>query len=237
MEYSLETLGYIHSPFKQKFAIPRQPGLANAKGYIEFVSPFNNENMLDGTEGYSHLWLLFVFHKNIEKGWKARVKAPRLGGNATTGVFATRATHRPNSIGMSVVKNLGVEKTPTGTILRVSGVDLVDQTPIVDIKPYIPYADCVKEATAEITQKASIPSLPVTYSQVAAAQLKVHASHYPDLAELVENILAQDPRPAYRHSLSHDPRIYKVALYNLDVCWRVEGGGVVVTEIAQVSAE
>ena len=121
--FSLEAIATVATPFKQKFAIPRQPNLANAEGVITFEEGFTDINLLKGIENYSHLWLLFIFHQNIERGWKNTVKAPRLGGNATMGVLASRSTHRPNGIGMSVVKNKGVVSSNGKTQLVVEGVD------------------------------------------------------------------------------------------------------------------
>ena len=158
--FSLEAIATVATPFKQKFAIPRQPNLANAEGVITFKEGFNDINLLKGIENYSHLWLLFIFHQNIERGWKNTVKAPRLGGNATMGVLASRSTHRPNGIGMSVVKNKGVVSSNGQTQLVVEGVDLVDGTPLVDIKPYIAYADSVPSASDNLDDINPIPKPP-----------------------------------------------------------------------------
>ncbi|OFC69494.1 tRNA (N6-threonylcarbamoyladenosine(37)-N6)-methyltransferase TrmO [Alteromonas confluentis] len=224
-------IGTIETPFKQKFAIPRQPNLADARGIITFGDEFADPRAFEDIENYSHLWLLFYFHETAERGWKPAVKAPRLGGNATTGVFASRSTHRPNSIGMSVVKNNGVTVKNGKAILRVSGVDLVSGTPILDIKPYIAYADAISSATDSITAVAPIPALTVTLSSQAQQCCQQLHNDFPDLESLIRAVLAQDPRPAYKQKLQCDPKTYKVMLYNFDISWRVTNDGVVVEAI------
>jgi tRNA-Thr(GGU) m(6)t(6)A37 methyltransferase TsaA len=146
-QFPLSAIGHIQTPFKQKFAIPRQPNLAKAKGQVVLAPDFDDPRVFKGLEVFSHVWLLFLFHENLDKGWKPSVKAPRLGGNATLGVFASRSTHRPNGIGMSAVKNLGSDIVDGKLTLHVEGVDLLDGTPIIDIKPYLPYADALPHAS------------------------------------------------------------------------------------------
>ena len=139
----LNAVAICRTPYKQKFGIPRQPGLVNAVGYIEFEPAFNHIDAVRGIEQYSHLWLLFCFHENLAQGWKTTVRPPRLGGNEKLGVFATRSTFRPNGIGQSVVKLHGVIQRKGKVCLVISGMDLLDGTPIVDIKPYIPFSDAI----------------------------------------------------------------------------------------------
>src|SRR5690554_2613706 len=133
MKWSLDTLGIIHSCYQEKFAVPRQPGLApSAQATLELLPPYNQPECMEGLEDFSHLWLTFLFHQNLEQGWKPRVRPPRLGGNQKIGVFASRSTFRPNGLGLSVVKLESIE-LQQGVKLHLSGVDLVDGTPIVDI--------------------------------------------------------------------------------------------------------
>jgi tRNA-Thr(GGU) m(6)t(6)A37 methyltransferase TsaA len=229
--YSLSPIATISTPFKQKFAIPRQPGLANAPGKITFLPGFDDPYMLDGIEGFSHLWLLFIFHQTLQRGWKSKVKAPRLGGNNSIGVLATRSTHRPNGIGMSVVKNKGLVKESNGTFLAVEGVDLVDATPIVDIKPYLPYADSITEATDILSNHPPIPSREVVFDETVSSAVHNVEKYHAGFTALLTNVLSQDPRPAYKHKIDSDPKTYKVALYDVDIGFVISNGVVVVTEI------
>lgn len=230
-DFHINTIATISTPFKQKFAVPRQAKLSSAKGVISFTNDFDDINMLKGIEGYSHLWLLFVFHQTMERGWKSTVKAPRLGGNATMGVFATRSTHRPNAIGMSAVKNNGIQAVDGKQKLVVEGIDLVDGTPIVDIKPYLPYADSIQNATDSLHQMRPIPQRPVEFCDAIATQLSQARAQHSDFEHVVREVLAQDPRPAYRQNIESDDKTYKVTLYNLDIGFVVSDGIVVVTQI------
>lgn len=231
LQAQIDTIGVISTPFRQKFAIPRQPNLANAEGIITPTDTYSALDMVRGLEKFSHLWLLFLFHENMSRGWKPLVKAPRLGGNAKTGVLATRSTHRPNNIGMSVVKNLGIEKVKNRWQLKVSGVDLLDGTPIIDIKPYLPYADIIPTASETLTETAPIPQRAVTFTTQAQADCMRAQKMQPDLYPLIIQLLAQDPRPAYRHNLETDDKIYSVQLYMFDVRFVVENGTVVVKAV------
>ncbi|QJR82055.1 tRNA (N6-threonylcarbamoyladenosine(37)-N6)-methyltransferase TrmO [Alteromonas pelagimontana] len=232
LTFDITPIAIIDTPFQQKFTIPRQPNLANAPGIVKFTPEFADPRCLKGIETFSHLWLLFIFHETLSRGWKAAVKAPRLGGNNTLGVFASRSTHRPNGIGMSVVKNEGVKDVDGQKVLLVSGVDLLNGTPIVDIKPYLPYADALDNATDPLERYASIPNREVTFSEQAASYLQSAHNRYPQLQQLIQDILRQDPRPAYKHKLNDDPKTYHAALYDLDVSWRVIDGRIHVSKIA-----
>ncbi len=229
--YCISPIATISTPFKQKFAIPRQPNLADAKGQITLASDYNDPRAFKGLENYSHLWLLFIFHETAARGWKPAVKAPRLGGNTTLGVYASRSTHRPNAIGMSVVKNNGVCDNNGQLQLHVSGVDLLDGTPIVDIKPYIRYADSIDSAQDNLENYASIPSRPVHFSVEAHNQLPPITKRYADAAALIVAVLRQDPRPAYRQSNENDDKVYKVKLYDFDVSWQVKNGQIEVLSL------
>ena len=232
--FSLEAIASIATPFKQKFAIPRQPNLANAQGVITFKEGFNDINMLKGIENYSHLWLLFIFHQNIERGWKNTVKAPRLGGNSTMGVLASRSTHRPNGIGMSVVKNKGVVSSNGQTKLMVEGVDLVNGTPLIDIKPYIAYADSVPSASDNLDSIKPIPNRDVLFSETIQQTLAEIEKKHRDFSALVTAVLSQDPRPAYKQKLDNDDKTYRVTLYDIDVGFQITDAVVNVTELVHL---
>ncbi|PSS48190.1 tRNA (N6-threonylcarbamoyladenosine(37)-N6)-methyltransferase TrmO [Pseudomonas sp. BBP2017] len=214
MNYSVAPVGFVRSCFKEKFAIPRQPQLAPAaRGVLELVPPFDSGDAVAGLEQVSHVWLLFLFHQALEDKPRLKVRPPRLGGNTSMGVFATRATHRPNGIGQSVVR---LEKVEAGRLL-LSGIDLLDGTPVLDIKPYVPYADAVSGAT---NQMASAPPAPiaVAWSDTALPQAREHALRLAEpLVELIEQCLAQDPRPAYQ--IPPPERVYGVKFWDVQVRW------------------
>lgn len=214
--YSIKPIGLVHSCFKEKFAIPRQPALAPAaRGEIELFPPYDDPLAIDGLEQVSHLWLSFIFHQALPKDdeVRLRVRPPRLGGNKKIGVFATRATHRPNPLGLSVVKLEGISNGR----LQISGIDLLDGTPIVDIKPYVPYADALSNASNAIANDC--PELsPVEFSAEALAAAMDNGNRLEQpVKELIEQMLAQDPKPAYQKP---DPeRIYGVKIWDLEVKW------------------
>ncbi|MCL2913003.1 tRNA (N6-threonylcarbamoyladenosine(37)-N6)-methyltransferase TrmO [Shewanella corallii] len=227
----IQAVAYCRTPYKQKFGIPRQPGLVEARGYVELAREFNHIDAVRGLEQYSHLWLLFCFHENLAQGWKTTVRPPRLGGNEKMGVFATRSTFRPNGIGQSVVKLHGIVKHKGKVCLEISGMDLLDGTPIVDIKPYIPFSDAIDGAVGGIAQEA--PELiEVEFSQQALTQTAKYSmrEHSPDLEPLIRAVLAQDPRPAYKKA-KEDPKLYQVALYDLDIFWKMQDGKAQVLEL------
>ena len=214
MSYSVSPIGFVRSCFKEKFAIPRQPQLAPAaRGVLELVAPFDNGDAVQGLEQVSHVWLLFLFHQALEDKPRLKVRPPRLGGNQSVGVFSTRATHRPNGIGQSVVK---LEKVEAGR-LWLSGIDLLDGTPVLDIKPYVPYADSVAGAYNRIADSA--PALiDIAWQETALRQAHDHGQRLGEpLVELIEQCLAQDPRPAYQQP-SHERR-YGVRFWDVDVHW------------------
>jgi tRNA-Thr(GGU) m(6)t(6)A37 methyltransferase TsaA len=212
--YNVSPIGFVRSCFKEKFAIPRQPQLAPAaRGVLELVAPFDQSEAVQGLEQVSHVWLLFLFHEALEDKPRLKVRPPRLGGNQSMGVFATRATHRPNGIGQSVVK---LEKVEAGR-LWLSGIDLLDGTPVLDVKPYVPYADIVSHASNSMA--AAAPELiPVTWDDTALRQAREHGQRLGEpLIELIEQCLAQDPRPAYQQPAPE--RRYGAQFWDLDVRW------------------
>ena len=212
--YSVSPVGFVRSCFKEKFAIPRQPHLAPAaRGVLELVAPFDQGEAVQGLEQVSHVWLLFVFHQALEDKPRLKVRPPRLGGNQSMGVFATRATHRPNGIGQSVVKLEKVEASR----LWLSGIDLLDGTPVLDVKPYVPYADIIADASNRMADAA--PALvPVQWNDAALMQAREHALRLNEpLVELIDQCLAQDPRPAYQ--VPAPERVYGAQFWDLDVRW------------------
>jgi tRNA-Thr(GGU) m(6)t(6)A37 methyltransferase TsaA len=233
--YSLSPIGEIQSPFKEKFGIPRQPGLCNAAtGSIKLIGDCNNEMAVKDLTLHSHIWILFLFHQNLEQGWKSSVRPPRLGGNEKTGVFATRSTFRPNGIGMSAVKLLGVRQSGKQWFVDVQGLDLLDGTPVVDIKPYIPYSDSIKNAHSELAESAPEKSLNVVFTPNANATLALYKESHPQLSLLIEQVLQQDPRPSYKQN-KVDDKIYGIRLYNYNIRWQVTNNQCDVLEI--VSSE
>ena len=229
MPYSVSPIGFVRSCFKEKFAIPRQPQLAPAaRGVLELLAPFDTGEAVQGLEQVSHVWLLFLFHQALEDKPRLKVRPPRLGGNQSVGVFSTRATHRPNGIGQSVVR---LERVEAGK-LWLSGIDLLDGTPVLDIKPYVPYADCIAEARNDIAASAP-PLIPVSWQPAALEQAEQHGRRLGEpLVQLIEQCLAQDPRPAYQQPLPE--RRYGARLWDVDVHWHYpQPGHICVLELTR----
>jgi tRNA-Thr(GGU) m(6)t(6)A37 methyltransferase TsaA len=221
-DFHFSAIAKVHSPYKEKFAIPRQPGLVSAaKGAIELLPEYNDANMLRGLEQYSHLWVIFVFHQTLAQGWKPLVRPPRLGGNAKMGVLATRSTFRPNAIGMSVVKLDGIEQHNKRCLVHISGLDLLDQTPVLDIKPYVPYADALADANSHFAQQAQSHAVKVNFTPQAKSQLQRYNHQYPELGLLIEQVLAQDPRPAYKKQ-DECRQEYGMSLYQFNIRWHTQ---------------
>lgn len=215
MNYTFTPIGRVNSCFKEKFGIPRQSGLvAAATAQIQLFAPFDNLDAFMGLEGCSHIWVQFVFHHNKRQQWKPKVRPPRLGGNKSLGVFATRAPVRPNPIGLSVVTLVDIQHSKKGLFLNISGHDLLDGTPVLDIKPYVPYADCIPSAVNPIAPDAP-PQMAVTYTDTAKKQCLAQANN---LHQLIQQILQYDPRPQYQ--TPEPSRIYGMHLLDLNVRWR-----------------
>lgn len=226
--FQFETIGYIESPYKEKFAIPRQPGLVpGGAGRLHLHPPFNDANTVRGLTQFSHIWVIFVFHQTMKGGWKPLVRPPRLGGNDKMGVFATRSTFRPNPIGMSLVELRGVSIKNNQAILELGSLDLVDGTPVIDIKPYLPFAEAIPEATAGYAQDAPSDNMQVIFTPAVENQLVSYQHQYPALKQFIEQVLMQDPRPAYKKQ-STEIRDYAVHLLDFNIRWRVING---VTEV------
>ena len=212
----ITVIAHIRSDFPTKFGIPRQSGLVEElEARIVFEPEYRNEAALRGLEGFSHLWLIWEFSQARRDTWSPTVRPPRLGGNRRLGVFATRSPFRPNPIGLSCVKLVGIDPdTPEGPVIRVAGADLMDGTPIYDIKPYLPYADCKLEAVGGFASQPKEASLMVEVPEELMAQIPA------DNRAALLGVLAQDPRPSYQD----DPeRVYGMSFGGLEVKFRVEG--------------
>ena len=229
MNYSISPIGFIRSPFKEKFAVPRQPSLTpSVRATLALTGAANHPDSVRDIEQFSHLWLLFLFDKNLEQGWSTTVRPPRLGGNARVGVFASRATFRPNGIGMSAVPLLQVRTDDGQVLLDIGSCDLVDGTPIIDIKPYIPYSDAIEDAVGGFA--ATKPEcLEVIFSDAALASLDTQADGA-HKRQVIAEVLAQDPRPAYKKR-QHDDKEYAVHLFDFNVTFRVTDKQVQVTAV------
>ena len=223
----MEIIARIHTDFPEKFGIPRQSGLVDGlTGRIVFEEKYRNPDALRGIEGFSHLWLIWQFSRAIREEWSPTVKPPRLGGNQRMGVFATRSPFRPNPIGLSCVRLQRVElHTAEGPVLWVAGIDLLDGTPIYDVKPYLPYADCHPEATGGFAQEVMGHRLEVAFPEEQLALVP------PEKREALREVLAQDPRPGYQHN--EPDRRYGVAFAGLDVRFTVEGDVLLVREVVR----
>ena len=213
---SVRVIARIRSDFKQKFGIPRQSGLVDAlEAEIVFEPEFRNPEALRGMEGFSHLWLIWEFSQARRESWSPTVRPPRLGGNQRLGVFATRSPFRPNPIGLSCVRLAGVDlHTPDGPVIRVAGADLLDGTPIYDIKPYLPYADCKPDAVGGFASVPKEATLAVTVPPELLERVPA------EKRAALTGVLAQDPRPSYQD----DPeRVYGMTFAGLEVRFRVKG--------------
>ncbi len=225
-EFVMKTIARIHSDFAGKFGVPRQSGLVEAlEARVVFEPAYRNPAALRGLEGFSHIWLVWVFDQAVRAEWSPTVRPPRLGGNARLGVFSTRSPFRPNPIALSAVTLAGMEETREwGTVLRVRGADLMDGTPILDIKPYLPYADCRPEALG------GFASAPAGETLAVECPPELWEKVPPQRREALRAVLALDPRPRYQE----DPgRVYGFGFAGLEVRFSVEGGVLRVREILE----
>ena len=197
----MKIIARIYNAYDEKFGVPRQSGLAEKViSTVVFEEEYRAEEALRGIEEFSHLWLIWAFDRTERSTWSPTVRPPRLGGNKRVGVFATRSPFRPNAIGLSCVKLLATEKTREGTVLKVAGADLVNGTPIYDIKPYLPYADCKPEATGGFTDREGKRQVDVEITPEAAVKLTAEEQR------MLMDALKEDPRPAYQDSPEREYR-------------------------------
>lgn len=217
---NLDPIATVRSCFGEKFAIPRQPGLCpSAWGRLVFHAPYRSPDAVRGLEGFSHVWLIFGFHGTVDQGWKPTVRPPRLGGNQRVGVFASRSTFRPNGLGLSLVKLEGIDlEDPESPVLRLGGIDLLDGTPVYDVKPYLPYAEALPEASAGFAA-GEIHRLPVEIGPEAADAF----GHLPPRSRAVlMEALSLDPRPAIHAEDSG--REFGASLCGCNVRFSIRGG-------------
>jgi tRNA-Thr(GGU) m(6)t(6)A37 methyltransferase TsaA len=239
MKFEFNPIALIRTPFTQRFGIPRQPGLVpEAKGVIKFLPDPDYIHALKGMEQFSHLWIVFVFHSHGGNKWKPTIRPPRLGGKEKMGVLASRSPHRPNPIGLSVVEIEKIDlKAPGGAEIHVKGVDLLDGTPILDIKPYIPYADSVAHANPGWAHE-EIKKTPVHFEEIALQKIQAaERAGEPGLQALIEQLLTIDPRPGFQrrelppdaeHSQGKD---FGLMVRSHDVHWKIENQAFVVTDL------
>ena len=222
----IKPIAHIKTDFKEKFGIPRQSGIINKiKGEIVFEKQFRNPDALRGIEEYSHLWLIFDFSKNHRENWSPTVRPPRLGGNKKVGVFDTRSPFRPNNLGLSCVKLEGIKNDEKlGNILVVSGVDLLDNTPIYDIKPYIPYCDCKLDAKGSFAEKLKYNNIEVLFDE------KIFENICKEDKENIINLIKQNPKPAYKNS----KKIYKFNFSCYEICFTVKDKTANILEIRNI---
>ncbi len=226
-----EPIGVIQTCFKEKFGIPRQPGLAsNAEGVIKLNDDPNLRTAIRTLESFSHLWLVFVFHRHDAKNWKPSIRPPRLGGAKKVGVLASRSPHRPNPIGLSAVKLERIDfDAKGGPEIHVRGVDILDGTPILDIKPYLPYCDSIPDANAGWAEEP-IERVAVVFSEQAEKAIELRSGEkHPNLKKLITEMLELDPRPSFQKrrmppgSPQAEGTKYGFNLFEFDVKWQIEG--------------
>ena len=225
-DIKIQVIARMHSDFATKFGIPRQSGLVDElRSTIVFEPEFRNSDALRGMEGFSHLWLIWQFSEAVRSGWSPTVRPPRLGGNTRMGVFATRSPFRPNNLGLSCVRFLGLEETKEyGTVIHVGGADLIDGTPIFDIKPYIPYADCKTDALGGFTGGTEGELLQVHFPAPLLEKLP------PEKQQAAIGILAHDPRPSYQKD---SERVYGLTFAGFDIRFSVNDRLLTVVDVIQ----
>ncbi|MDG2420550.1 MAG: tRNA (N6-threonylcarbamoyladenosine(37)-N6)-methyltransferase TrmO [Gammaproteobacteria bacterium] len=228
---SLNPIDFVNSPYKQKFGIPRQANLVSAGvGSIELNEEHTDINCLRGIEQFSHLWVVFLFHATANRGWSATVKPPRLGGKEKVGVFSSRAPFRPNPIGISAVEYVKYQEYDRKILINIRGLDLLDGTPVLDLKPYIPYADSLPDALGGYAAEKPNDDLFVEFAKAVEKQFTLHKANYPNLKKLITQVLTLDPRPAWKIK-SQDDKQYGMTLYNFNVKFRIGKNKIRVTSL------
>lgn len=222
-------IGHIRSPFKEKFGLPRQPGLVTAvNASIEITPEFALPDAFAGLEAFSHIWVNFIFHRSVQQRWKPKVRPPRLGGNQKVGVFASRSPFRPNAIGQSVValKKIHMRK---GIVLEIECPDLVDGTPVIDIKPYLPYCDSLPDAVSGYADAKPLNTLKVEIDPAILPQISECEAHHPGFESLLNQVLSLNPAPAYQSAKQN--REYGLRLYDYNIRYCVKGSTAYVISI------
>ena len=225
-------IGIIHSCYKEKFGIPRQPGLVkDAPATIELFPEFAREETVRELDGFSHIWVIFLFHQKKGEKWTPMVRPPRLGGNKKVGVFASRSPVRPNPVGLSAVALDRIETDAGKVLIHLKGIDILDQTPVIDIKPYIPYSDSIESAIGGFATAAPESNIEVRFSDKAMDIINSHEKMLPDLKNIITRMLMNDPRPAYHPSKNNINRIFGAKLFDFDIRWNVDKNIVTVVNI------
>lgn len=227
-------IGTIHSCFTEKFGIPRQPGMvASATARLELLPPCNREEMVRGLEQFSHLWVHFLFHQTVAEGWKPTVRPPWLGGQKRVGVFASRSPHRPNHLGLSAVRLEAIVWEKGRLFLELSGVDFLDQTPVFDIKPYIPYSDCIQSASSGYAdgEKSAVAVVFSEGAEIFCADYQQETGR--NIRRLAEEMIGQDPRPASQKRNRSD---FGMLLWNVNIRWQVKDDCFYVVSCSEVMA-
>ncbi len=234
--FTLTPIGVVRSVFKKKFGIPRQPGLVEgAKGIIELTPPFGNEQTTRGLDGFSHIWVIFLFHDALTDGWRPMVRPPRLGGKKRVGVFASRSPIRPNPIGLSCLELEKIETEKGKTRIHVKGLDILDGTPVIDIKPYLPYSDALSSATGGYAAEAPEKKFDVVFSTEALTAVE-SMKEKADFLKLVTELIAQDPRPGF-YRPEHVRSFFLLHLGDEEVKWRLEGETATVISIEKTGLD
>ena len=238
MTLTFEPIGVIHSCYKEKFGIPRQPNLVDAPATLTFYPDFAHPDTVRGLEGFSHIWVMFVFHQlkinKDQKGWSSLVRPPRLGGNKKVGVFSSRSPFRPNPVGMSAVRLNRIEITDNGPLLQLSGVDMLDQTPVLDIKPYLPYSDAIPAARDGFAPAPPEKKISVRFSDRAESQIREKEKNIPHLETIITKILQNDPRPAYQAAATtHEKgaRVFGTRIFDFDLKWQIKNNQALVLSL------
>ena len=228
--FEFNAIGYIRSGFREKFAVPRQPGMVKSMtSTIEMLPDFSRPDAYRALREFSHIWIIFLFHQSLGKEWHDTVRPPRLGGNARVGVFASRSPFRPNPVGISAVELLDIEFSGGTCQLHICGADLIEGTPVLDIKPYLPYSDSINASSG--FAKAPEPTMLVEFTQDVLDRLaeKEKQSGQP-FKKILEEMLSFDPRPAYQASEDSQAE-YGIRLYDLNIRFRVAGNRITVSQI------
>lgn len=229
-EHNFNSIATIHSCYKEKFGIPRQPGLVASPAIIEIDAAYSQDEAFRELETFSHIWVVFVFHGVSNEKWKPTVRPPRLGGNQRIGVFASRSMFRPNPIGLSVVELKNIERKGGKIILNIIGGDFLDATPVLDIKPYIPYADSINTLKAGYATKKPEIKFAVVFSEQVKNEIKRAKIKHPEFDVIITEILQIDPRPAYQDK-KQIKNEFAMKLYNYDLKWQVDKKQIIVTEL------
>lgn len=227
----MKLIAKIKSPYKQKFGIPRQSGVIECiHSQLEFENDYGDEDALIGLNEFSHLWVIFQFHQSLRKEWKPSVRPPRLGGQRKVGVWASRAPFRPNGIGLSVGRIVEIQCRSKGyerTRIILSGLDILDNSPVFDIKPYLPYADAIDDAVGGFAKEKPLPDFLVEFMQLADEQASAKSNQYNiDIKKVISAILSYEIRPAHQHNTSG--KVHRMRLYDFDIKYHYEDAVVII---------